>query len=394
MLAVGRIRVELDDSEGVAAGRINASSVLLESEDGNIVKLNLARMAERKTPLFLHPGMIVVVEGVNTNGRCIHVHAVYDNAMAIPTAPAKNRRILQLDDQADEEELPNPAQPTDDEPYATLMFAAGPFTTSANLNYEPLDDLLSAVATARPDAVFLTGPFVDANHAQISAATPVPFQQVFDTRVLARLRSAIAAMASAENPAPHFILVPSLDDVHHDFVCPQPPFRSAEDPLPPEVGITMLGNPGVVELSAKNGRFAAMVGISSLPALQDISGDCLCMNKGDRFSAIASHMLRQCTFYPTFPPSPAVPLDSTLFDHMVIPDLERAPTIDVLVCPSKLKAFVKNVDGGAVAVNPGLLCRGSSGGTYAELRVPLHSVDKVRPLNANADRLRASIVRL
>lgn len=400
VLAVGRIRVELDESEGVAAGRINPSSVVLESEDGNMVKLNLSRIHEQNQPLFLHPGMVVVVEGVNTNGRSFQVHAIYDNAMALPTSGSGRQLSAEPDTDvdgeaiADDDEMPDLAQPREEEHFATALFAAGPFTTNSNLNYEPLDDLLDAITTTRPDVVFLFGPFVDSKHDQISMGTPVPFEQIFETRILARLRGAIAKMSASENSSPQFLLVPSLADVHHDFVCPQPAFRPADDGQPSEILITMLTNPSLVELSAKHGRFAATVGLSSLPALQDISGDCLCWNKGDRFSAIASHMLRQCTFYPTFPPTPAVPLDSTLAEHLSIPDLERSPTIDVLVCPSKLKAFVKNVDGGAIAVNPGLLCRGSSGGTYAELRVPLHDIDKLRPLNANEDRLRASIVRV
>ena len=42
-----------------------------------------------------------------------------------------------------------------------------------------------------------------------------------------------------------------------------------------------------------------------------------------------------------------------------------------LVVQSRLKAFVKCMDGGAVAVNPRLLCRGSCAGAYAEMSVSL-----------------------
>jgi DNA polymerase alpha subunit B len=42
--------------------------------------------------------------------------------------------------------------------------ASGPFTTTDSLEYEPLDDLMSVIATKRPDVVVLAGPFVDANH--------------------------------------------------------------------------------------------------------------------------------------------------------------------------------------------------------------------------------------
>ncbi|CDF34849.1 unnamed protein product [Chondrus crispus] len=389
VLAVGRIRVELEETDGVGIGRINANSVVLESEEGNMVKLNLSRVHEKKQPMFLNSGMVVVVEGVNTNGRCIQVHAVYDNAMSLPP-DARQKKDHRVDDDGDSL-LPDAAQ-EQEQPFANIIFAAGPFTTSTNLNYEPLEDLLSVVERARPDAVFLTGPFVDASHADVSSATPVQFEHIFETRVLNRLRKAVAAMTD-EGPRTEFVLVPSLMDVHHDFVCPQPAFR-LQAGQPSDARIRLVANPSVVELASRDGAAVATVGVANLPSLQDISADCICWNKPDRFAAIASHMVRQCSFYPTFPPSASVPLDCSLWDGMAIPDTERWPTVDVLVTPSRLKAFAKSVDGGAVAVNPGLLCRGSSGGSYAEMRIPLHEATSSRGLNANEDKLKASIIRL
>lgn len=387
VMAAGRIRVELDGSEGAASGRINPSSVVLESEDGNLVALDLGRMHEAKTPLFLHPGMVVVVEGVNTNGRRLQVHALYDNAMSLPQV---GRTLGQVAANDEDEILLEAAQPHG-ELFATALFAAGPYTTNENLNYEPLDDLLAVVVRSRPDVVFLAGPFVDAEHDQISAATPVPFEQIFEKRVLQRLRKALSEMPAGERT--QVVLIPSLEDVHNDFVCPQPAMKlvpGAEE----HPNISLFGNPTVVKLSARNNAFVATVGMTSIPALQDISGDCLCWNKGDRFSAIASSMLRQCSFYPTFPATAAVPLDTSLMDGLLIPETEGTPTVDVLVAPSRLKAFAKCVDGGAVAINPGLLCRGSCGGTYAEVKIPLHDARCQRPHNFNADKLNARIVRI
>ena len=41
-----------------------------------------------------------------------------------------------------------------------MIMEAGPFTTSYNLDYEPLQDLLSCLLLDAPDVVILTGPFV------------------------------------------------------------------------------------------------------------------------------------------------------------------------------------------------------------------------------------------
>lgn len=383
VMAAGIIRVELDGSEGAVPGSINDRSVILESEDGNLVKLDLSRVLKSKTPLFLHPGMVVIVEGINTNGRVFQVHALYDNAMPV----VQDRRVDE--GTGDDEILPDASQPTM-EPSVTALFVAGPYTTSKNLNYEPLDDLLTVVARCRPNVVFMGGPFLDADHAQISAATPVSFRELFENRVLHRIYKALADMG--EEVQTKFVLIPALGDVHHEFVCPQPPFKQLEGDV--HKGICMVSNPSVVQLTLKNGSYSAAVGVSTLPALQDLSADSICVFKSDRFSAICSNMLRQCSFYPMFPSTAAVPLDTSYLSELNIPDIEGYATVDILMTPSRLQAFAKSVDGGAVAINPGLLCRGSTGGTYAEVRIPLHKAWSQRSKFSKHAEVKVNIVRI
>lgn len=45
-----------------------------------------------------------------------------------------------------------------------MVVASGPFTTTSNLLYEPLTDLLTAVRDNPPHVLILLGPFLDANH--------------------------------------------------------------------------------------------------------------------------------------------------------------------------------------------------------------------------------------
>lgn len=52
----------------------------------------------------------------------------------------------------------------------SVMVAAGPFTTSDSLEYEPLEDLLRVVVARKPDVCVLAGPFVDANHPRSAPA--------------------------------------------------------------------------------------------------------------------------------------------------------------------------------------------------------------------------------
>ena len=48
-----------------------------------------------------------------------------------------------------------------------VIVACGPYTTSDNLSYEPLEDLLKYVEEQKPHVVLLCGPFVDAKHSMI-----------------------------------------------------------------------------------------------------------------------------------------------------------------------------------------------------------------------------------
>ncbi|NXT72697.1 DPOA2 polymerase, partial [Chaetops frenatus] len=99
-----------------------------------------------------------------------------------------------------------------------VLVACGPFTPSDGVAFEPLSDLLEVVARDRPDVCVLFGPFLDAKHEQVeSCQIPGSFSDVF--RLC--LWTIIEGTRSAGS---QLVLVPSLRDVSHDFVYPQPPF--------------------------------------------------------------------------------------------------------------------------------------------------------------------------
>jgi hypothetical protein len=50
-----------------------------------------------------------------------------------------------------------------------VAVAAGPFTTTDDLSYEPLSALLAALGSCPPDVLLLLGPFVDAEHPEVRA---------------------------------------------------------------------------------------------------------------------------------------------------------------------------------------------------------------------------------
>jgi len=376
VMAIGRIRVELGGTDGSVVGGLNEKSVVLESEDGHWLRLNLNRIKEAQKPVFLHPGMVVALEGVNTNGRVFDVSEIHDNAIPISATEGgqvkkEEDAVKKMDDGNDDVAMDEDegAKEENTAPFVHMLVAGGPYTAKNNLKYEPLDELAAVIKSSKPDVVLLTGPFLDGAHDLVDEKLPVSFETIFESRVLSR----IAKMA-ADNENTHFVIQPSLNDVHHDYVVPQPPYyRDAKFNLPKHV--TFVSNPAVVRLSSNKNEYRDVcVGISSLPALSDISGDCLCWNAPtDRFGAIVGHMIRQTSFYPTNPPSQNVPVDSTLaYEKVSMPPGDNGVGIgiDVLITPNKLKQFIKVAENDTLVVNPGTLTRGIVGGSYSEIYMP------------------------
>lgn len=69
----------------------------------------------------------------------------------------------------------------------SLCIAAGPFTTTEDMGYAPLAELLAGCEARRPDVLLLLGPFVDVEHPAVaSGALDVPFEALFQTQVLSK----------------------------------------------------------------------------------------------------------------------------------------------------------------------------------------------------------------
>lgn len=389
VLAAGRVRADDADPDGGAGGgRINAMSAKLESVEGNVVHLDLSRVqGDKARSFFLCPGMVVVVEGVNTNGRTLDVHAIHDNALPSPQYG------------------PCPARDSTAPPFVSVLAAAGPFCTNGNLRFEPLMDLLGVMERTRPHAVLLSGPFVPVKHPLVHGRTIMPFVDILRSRVVQPIQDAMARMRAEGGHVPVVVMQPGLDDACAAVVVPQPALRV--DGISDGEKVTFVGNPAVIELGgemevAEDGdeggdvsrtKWRATVGMSALPAIQDMAADCVNWG-GDRFEGIAGCMVRQRSMYPVCPGGADVPMDAGLMDGLNVPTFEESGSVDVLVVPSRVKAFAKVVDEGVVAVNPGVVCRGFGGGSYAQVSVPLHRVGEKRELMFNAEHVDVNIVRL
>jgi len=300
-------------------GKINNQAVMLEGSrrdsGGRRVKLDLTEV-----PTFaLFPGQIVLVEGINSGGRKMVVKRIVEGFPAdLPrTLPQK---LLEFNHST----LYQGGEPIN------VCVAAGPFTTSDSLSYEPLRELLGRVAEKKPDVLILVGPFVDIAQPLLSSGNVVleeydendavvgshgaSYETVFIERIV---RDGLKGLFEADEALPtNIILVPSLNDAHHECVFPQPPFGDRDmveteyftDPLgvldipfsdpsdPSRRRVHLMPNPCMFRVNE------VVFGVTSVDVLFALSADEVSANiPGNRLDRLVGHLLQQHSFCPQFP---------------------------------------------------------------------------------------------
>ena len=336
-------------------GNINASSVLLEGANGKRVRLDLSHVMQ----FAVFPGQIVVLRGNNTSGESIIVREMWSDA-TLPMAKTPADKMATWN----ETEAFLGGMPL------SIMTASGPFTSSADLTYKPLQDLLEHAAQQKPDVLILTGPFVDCKHRQLNpetAGTVGGFNDPPDSLQVVRhvMRDLIAERLSAGSPTTTCVLIPCIEDLHSRTTFPQPPFDQAEIiqamdgeiDVAQRVDVQLVGNPCMLRINE------ILVGICTADPIRSLSSNEASRCPGDRLTRLVSHIVQQRSFYPLFPPAEGCQMSTAHVSHL---GLQQTP--DILLLPSMLNAFTKRV-GDVLCVNPGKLTRGSGPGTFARLTI-------------------------
>jgi DNA polymerase alpha subunit B len=216
-------------------GNINKTSIVLEGSKlqsaGRRVLLDITEVQQ----YALFPGQIIMVEGINPSGRKMIAKRIIEG-MPAPHVTTPSSKIMEYQ-QSPKYQGGKPLN---------ILVAAGPFTTSDNLLYEPLVDILSLVGEKKPDVLILIGPFVDISQPLLSSGQVLlqetiedemgnvidsptheaSYEMVFVEKII---RDGIGAYFNSEADyggelPTNIILVPSLQDGHHECVFPQPPF--------------------------------------------------------------------------------------------------------------------------------------------------------------------------
>ncbi|XP_064143881.1 DNA polymerase alpha subunit B isoform X3 [Loxodonta africana] len=292
-------------------GKLNNKSVILEGDrehsSGAQIPVDLSELKEYS----LFPGQVVIMEGINSTGRKLIATKLYEG-VPLP--------------------FHQPTEEDGDFEQKMVLVACGPYTTSDSITYDPLLDLVTVINYDRPDVCILFGPFLDAKHEQVeNCLLTSSFEDVFKQC----LRTIIEGTRSSGS---HLVFVPSLRDVHHEPVYPQPPFS-------------------YTDLSREDKERVQFV---SEPCSLSINGVIFGLTSTDLLFHMGSEEIS--SYYPLYPPQEDMAIDyENFYAYAQLP-----VTPDVFIIPSELRYFVKDILG-CVCVNPGRLTKGQVGGTFGRL---------------------------
>ena len=324
VVGIGRIVCDGD-------GKMNQKSVLLQTPTGDYLTLELD--ACQNYALF--PGQMVAIRGTNPGGGRIFVKEVYHGANAEPVMiePPENSGVM------------------------SVFIAGGPFIPNDGVSLQPFQDLLKTVKTLRPNLLILCGPFLDVRNEKLLEMEE-PLSQLFEGMLLTL--SNLSTDLSME-----IVVLPSPREVTHLGPYPTRAFNITKFDISKK--LHFMTDPCMF---SANG---VVFGVSATDSIFHVSFQECAKQSGqkenmDRISRLVSHLLRQQSFYPMYPPH-----NDISFDFDLLPLAQMSVQPHVLVVPSELSPYIKMVDG-CLAVNPGSVTKGQSAGTYAILQVNLDNL--------------------
>ncbi|KAK3847764.1 MAG: DNA polymerase alpha/epsilon subunit B-domain-containing protein [Linnemannia gamsii] len=337
---VGRICSDANE------GKANEQSLLLETSRslGNGARVKLDVMEVQGFSFF--PGQIVVLSGMNSHGSIFAVTRVHE----LPSLPMAGASPADLEDFQYRKMAGQPIK---------MIVAAGPYTLSDNLLFEPFAALMEHVNTERPDVLLLMGPFISSTHPLIASGDVDMMPEAY----FAKHISALLAKHQERYPKEmQILMVPSLQDVIHEtLVMPQPEFEHRRSLALP-AGTYCLPNPAQFTINEM------VFAVNTSDILMHLSGDEIARNpkRTDRMGRLSKYIIDQRNMHPVYPGLASDPDCGIDFNQIDLMDLRVCP--DVVIVPSKLKHFAKIVDN-VVVVNPNQLSKMQTGGTFAKLTI-------------------------
>lgn len=331
-------RVMCDPEHSEITVKLNTNSLALlgsnETSNGHWVKLDLSKVTEYR----LFPGQIIAVKGHNDHRKQVNYVEDIRYGVVPPSLPYPITEMKHI-----------------------IYIAGGPFTTEDNLKYQPMKDFLKIVSEAKPEVLIIFGPFVDAENKAILTPEMTKTPDVLTNEKLGEV------VKAAKDIGCQLILVPSLRELCHHPIYPQPPYAQKLSHLPAlrgmsnkELGDVIYTFPEPAQFDLNGVRFA----ITSTDIITHLAKQEISLIMGDKFSRLLSSILQQQLFYPLNPSDLDVNIEIT--KSMLHARIHQKPHI--LITVSKMHEFIKTVHD-TVCINPGRLTKGRNGGSFCRLVV-------------------------
>ncbi|XP_014467215.1 PREDICTED: DNA polymerase alpha subunit B isoform X2 [Dinoponera quadriceps] len=257
-------------------------------------------------------GQIVAVEATNPVGDTLYAREIFAKAYAPPTCAPRIESSI------------------------NIFVAAGPFTASNNMHYQPLWDLMEKVASDEPHVLVLIGPFLEYTHPEIQDGLLKNTHQELFEKTLAKIMESVKRSTQV-------VLVASNRDAYHEPIFPTPQYTIFNRKLFQNYSnLKLMPDPCILDVSGLK------IGITSVDVIKHIGKEEISDISGmDRLGRLADHVLAQGCFYPVYPPSEDLNVDTELWEKYAFFDQQP----HVLILPSDMRCYCKVINE-CVTLNP------------------------------------------
>jgi len=317
--------------------KIDLKDVFLENFLENrsiIVKLDLSQLSE----FSLFPGQVVVLKGSNPTGNEIIVFEIWSD-FSFFNSISKNLRILNNTKSQIKHSL-------------IIQIGCGPFYYSDLFGFEQalfFHEFFYKSKKIKPDVIILCGPFLDETNELIENCSFV-YQDEW-IKFLRKLKDCILRL-KLENTS--FFFIPSIRDLHHRPSFPQPPFNTIGTPN----NWYFISNPSFFTIES------LVFAVSSFDSLFFIRERGFFQgNSNNLVLDLPSHLVQQKSFLPIYP------ILNESIDWSAQHNFKFPLMPDILIIPSCLTCFARQIQGKTIYINPGKLSLRKCRGTFAWLQI-------------------------
>ncbi len=364
---IGRVALE-------AEGSPSEDGLMIEGPSGKRVRLDVSKLATA----CLFCGQVLMLLGNNPTGSCFSASQM----IPLPAQPLPRTLRSKLANFHQGARYMNGK-------HMSIVVASGPYTLQSNLSFEPIKDLFDYIRRTEVSAVILTGPFLDHTHPLLQSSAPNgamdPVHMLKHVFNIVRTQAKEAGVLCCVSPS-----MADACDGGSSFLSVYPQCRFNRDVTGEDSQFfKSLSNPYTISL---NEVVISVSGEDCLKALRQVSVTRACP---DGMAQLSRFMMQSRSFQPQFPVAEGLCMDPSQRHQVAL-----HVTPDILVTPSVLNPFCKNVDEcvtpppfplvdlrpfpfvinhfvhrvlrRCLVLNPGRLSKGNSPGTFCRLTLHPH----------------------